>query len=198
MITQQLYRYSSEKKSKVAGEVLATLNAYRLAELGARTHTIISLTRLSERKAKDIIRDVTGKSSTPGRIVTSLQGFIKSRHHRLQASVLINAYTKVKGLGLSDTEAIIQAYSSYRDMFPDLEGTRNFIDIDQANLLSRAVSVLKTFSLAECSHCHCKILRDASEMFTQDDCPICSAANNSANDPLPLIEESVEFQYATV
>lgn len=194
MITQQLYRYSAEKKSKVAAEVLATLNAYKLAELGARTHTIISLTRLSERKAKDVIRDVTGKSSTPGRIVTSLQGFIKSRHHRLQASVLINAFTKAKGLGLSDTEALIQSYTSYREHFPDAEGTRNFIDIDQANLLSRAVSVLKSFSLTECQHCQCKILRDVTEMFTQDDCPICHASAQSLNST--EFDQDITYQYA--
>lgn len=182
MITHQLYLYSSEKKSKVAGEVLATLNAYKLAELGARTHTIVSLARMSERKAKDIIRDVTGKNPKPGRVVTSLQGFIKSRQHRLQASILMNSYTRAKALGFTDIDAIIHSYSSYRDMFSTIEGTRNFIDIDQATLLSRAVTVFKTFSLSECLSCHCKILRDVNEMFTPDTCPICASAGMESTD----------------
>jgi hypothetical protein len=194
MITHRLYRYSSQRKSKVAEEVLATLNAYKLAELGARTHTIISLTSLSERKVKDIIRDVTGANPKPGRVVTTLLGFIKSKYHRLQASVLVSDYVRAIKLGFNETEAFIQAYTNYLALYPEAEKTRNFIDVDQAHRLVRETTLLKTFSLVECQSCHCNILRDNSEMFSRIDCPICSAA---AEQVLPIMPEHRQYQAAS-
>lgn len=179
MMRRLLYQLSPT--SKTLESVLALDTAIKLAHLGARTHTIISLTKLSERKVKEIIKDVTGKSPVPGRVAKSLEGYVRNKQHRLQISVLISNYLKGLRLGLNETDSLIQSYADYKNRYIHLLGTRLFIEMDYAHQLVRAVTIFKTHSLVKCGTCHGFIFRDNSELYDETDCPICTMTEHKSN-----------------
>lgn len=166
----------------------------KLAELGARTHTIIALTDLSERKVKEIIKDVTGKSPAPGRTLKTLDGYVKTRTHRLHISVLVGIYMHGKSLGLNSAAALMHAYSDYKTRFASFASGRLFIDFDHAYQLTQAVEKGKTHGLLVCSDCNCRIFHDKSELKDNSTCPVCLGKKIHAQTSTPKETEPANRQ----
>lgn len=168
MMHYQLLQLS--QTSTVIGEIYGQVNAVRLAQLNARTSTIVALTGLPKVKVRQIILAISKRVPPKGRAIENLDGYIKNKKHRRHVSFIINNYRKCIILGLSHIEAIMQAYMLYQKTLSS--DARSYVDIDHAHYLIQETNKSTDFDMIECQCCKSKYFYYKYELPLI--CPFCT------------------------
>jgi len=143
-----------------------THEAVRLIQAGARTSTVIQLTKLPKKYVKRIYFELRGEPSPRGKTIRTDAWFRESEHRMLHASAVWRIHNLVAPLGRSKTRVLLDVNDIY------LSFTKKPL-LDLTHI--EAVLTLVAISVWEAKHCdYCKklYLTSADENLGSS-CPGC-------------------------
>ncbi|RCW65109.1 FlhC family transcriptional regulator [Pseudorhodoferax soli] len=171
--------------SSITVKVHALSLAQDCALLGARVRTIQYLTGLP---AFELLRMLfSARHPAPrGRTPDSREWYHRANLlHRVEASVVIGSFTRMRVAGFAPADALVAAYQDYRTLY----SRHCRISFDRAFDLAAHTSALwitctRSFHMVRCGRCGCEAIDAASlRRSGPSSCPFCDLLQRLDRDP---------------
>lgn len=171
--------------TKISQRMRALKLAHDCAELGARIRTIHHLTGLRPRELLYLL--FNAHSPPPcGRAPNSREWYHNANLlQRIEASIVIANFQRMRHLGFPAAEALVEAYRYYLSMYrhpPRISFDRAF-DL-AAHTAGLWIAKDSSFRLTLCTHCGSEFLDALGGTDTSArPCPFCQLVDRHARDP---------------
>lgn len=146
-------------------QAVATLDAVRLTQLGARAGLVSRLTGINKALANRLYRQIHGRPSPPGQTPFTDTWFLKSDRRMLQAAVIWRLYGRFQQTRSSAAKTLIDLYEIYR-----ITATEDLLDFTHVAFVPRLVE-MKLWQENQCSRCAAAYITPIDEPGTT--CPGC-------------------------
>jgi hypothetical protein len=145
------------------------------AELGATFRTICSITGLARREVIDLFR-ADGATLLGGRPPISSEWYHTANLlNRIEASIVISIYRRIRDLGFEPAEALVAAYRHYQAacrQHPRINFDRAFHMVSHVDGVWLAKS--GNLSLLLCKACSSQyVAATSAKVMSAQDCPFC-------------------------
>ncbi len=126
---------------------MASLDAIRLVQLGARAGLVSQLTGIDKTTANRLYRQVHGRPSPPGQTPFTDTWFLKSDQRMLHAAIVWRCHQRLSDKEIGAGRRLIEVYEAY-----SFAVTETLLDITQVAFVPRLVE-MGLWQERRCSHC---------------------------------------------
>ncbi|MGB5615142.1 MAG: FlhC family transcriptional regulator [Sedimenticolaceae bacterium] len=144
---------------------LASLDAIRLIQLGARAGLVSNVTGIEKTVANRLYRQIHGRPSPPGLTPFTDTWFLKNDRRMLQAAVVWRLYGRIRQTRNNAAKTLIDLYEIYRTTATD-----DLLDFTHVAFVPRLIE-MKLWQENQCGRCATAYITPIDEPGTT--CPGC-------------------------